>query len=198
MFLCFYVFLSFCFTVFLSFCLSVFLFFQFFFLQFFSVFWSFCLSVVMPVCLSSRSLGLSVFLSFCPYFFLSLLSVFLFFCLSALLSLCLAVLLSYFFLSFVCLSASFSSFLSVFLYLYLANRETSSIILLFYNQVDCETDPEPVLVVVATDNGVPRRSATATVRIGIKDVNDNEPKFDKTFYNVTLRETEKPGTCFLR
>ena len=64
--------------------------------------------------------------------------------------------------------------------------------------VDCETDAEPRLVVIATDNGSPQLSSSATVHIAIQDINDNEPIFQQTFYNATLSENESPGRCFLR
>ncbi|CAI4227916.1 unnamed protein product [Auanema sp. JU1783] len=44
------------------------------------------------------------------------------------------------------------------------------------------------LDVVATDKGVPPRKSSALVEIGIIDVNDNPPVFEKDFYNVTVSE----------
>ena len=64
-------------------------------------------------------------------------------------------------------------------------------------QVDCETDPEPRLVVIASDNGRPSLSSSASVRIAIQDVNDNEPIFERTFYNASLKENQRSG-CFLK
>lgn len=64
--------------------------------------------------------------------------------------------------------------------------------------VDCETDPVPQLTVVATDGGTPRLSSSATVLVTIHDVNDNEPIFDQTFYNVTVPENEQIGHCILK
>lgn len=64
--------------------------------------------------------------------------------------------------------------------------------------VDCETDPVPQLIVVATDNGVPPLSSSATVLVTIHDVNDNEPIFDHSFYNVTIPENEVKGRCILK
>jgi hypothetical protein len=55
-----------------------------------------------------------------------------------------------------------------------------------------------VLVVVASDNGNPRLSSSATVRITVQDINDNEPVFEKTFYNVSLKENESDNLCFLK
>lgn len=64
--------------------------------------------------------------------------------------------------------------------------------------VDCETDPMPRLTVVATDKGVPPLSATATLLVTIHDVNDNEPIFDQSFYNVTVAENEAKGCSILK
>lgn len=66
------------------------------------------------------------------------------------------------------------------------------------SHIDCETDPVPQLTVVATDSGDPPLSSTATVLVTIHDVNDNEPIFDQTFYNVTLPENESKGHCVLK
>lgn len=63
--------------------------------------------------------------------------------------------------------------------------------------IDCETEPVPKLKVVARDNGIPPLSATATVLVTIHDVNDNEPIFDQSFYNVSVAENESKGTCIL-
>ncbi|XP_052061386.1 cadherin EGF LAG seven-pass G-type receptor 2-like isoform X1 [Mytilus californianus] len=43
-------------------------------------------------------------------------------------------------------------------------------------------------VVMAKDKGNPRRSATTNVQITIRDVNDNNPKFVKKFYNASVPE----------
>lgn len=64
--------------------------------------------------------------------------------------------------------------------------------------VDCETDPVPQLTVIATDNGFPPLSSTATVLVTIHDVNDNEPIFDQSFYNVSVAENEAVGRCILK
>ncbi|XP_045480676.1 protein dachsous isoform X2 [Harmonia axyridis] len=64
--------------------------------------------------------------------------------------------------------------------------------------VDCETDPVPQLTVVATDNGFPPLSSTVKVLVTIHDVNDNEPIFDQSFYNVTVAENEAVGRCIFK
>ena len=65
-------------------------------------------------------------------------------------------------------------------------------------QVDCETEPEPSLVVIAADNGRPSLSSSATVKIAIQDINDNEPIFERSFYNTTLKENQPSGSCFMK
>lgn len=64
--------------------------------------------------------------------------------------------------------------------------------------VDCEADPAPLLTVLATDSGKPALSSSATVRVTVHDVNDNEPIFEKPLYNVTLPEDLPPGRCFIK
>ncbi|XP_011878670.1 PREDICTED: protein dachsous-like [Vollenhovia emeryi] len=64
--------------------------------------------------------------------------------------------------------------------------------------VDCETDPTPVLLVYATDSGRPPLSSSATVRITVHDLNDNEPIFEKPLYNATVSEDLSVGSCFLK
>ncbi|XP_063697447.1 protein dachsous [Culicoides brevitarsis] len=63
--------------------------------------------------------------------------------------------------------------------------------------IDCETEPVPKLTILATDNGVPPLSSTATVLVTIHDINDNEPLFDQSFYNVSVAENEMKGSCIL-
>lgn len=64
--------------------------------------------------------------------------------------------------------------------------------------VDCETDPVPQLTVVATDSGFPPLSSSVKVFVTIHDVNDNEPIFDQSFYNVSVAENEAVGRCILK
>ncbi len=64
-------------------------------------------------------------------------------------------------------------------------------------RLDCETSVQPELVIVASDTGVPPKSVTTTVTVVIEDVNDNQPVFDQSFYNVTVDEDAAVGTCIL-
>ncbi|XP_076876271.1 protocadherin-16 [Brachyhypopomus gauderio] len=64
-------------------------------------------------------------------------------------------------------------------------------------QLDYESDPVPSVKVVATDGGRPPLSSTALVEISLQDTNDNEPVFESTFYNVSIKENTAAGTCFL-
>lgn len=64
--------------------------------------------------------------------------------------------------------------------------------------IDCETSPVPRVTVLATDSGEPPLSASATLLVTISDVNDNEPIFDQSFYNITVAEDEPVGKCVLR
>ncbi|XP_018787095.1 PREDICTED: protein dachsous isoform X1 [Bactrocera latifrons] len=64
--------------------------------------------------------------------------------------------------------------------------------------IDCETEPVPQLTVIAKDNGHPPLSSTATILVTIHDVNDNEPIFDQSFYNVSVAENEPVGRCILK
>ncbi|KAK7043292.1 hypothetical protein SK128_010818, partial [Halocaridina rubra] len=64
--------------------------------------------------------------------------------------------------------------------------------------VDCETEPMPQITVIATDAGSPPLSSSATVKVTIRDVNDNEPIFDQSFYNVSVQESEAVANCILK
>ncbi|KAJ8342522.1 hypothetical protein SKAU_G00324500 [Synaphobranchus kaupii] len=64
-------------------------------------------------------------------------------------------------------------------------------------QLDYETDPRPSVTVVATDSGRPPLSSTAVVNVILQDINDNEPVFGSSFYNVSIKENASAGTCFL-
>jgi hypothetical protein len=59
------------------------------------------------------------------------------------------------------------------------------------SDLDCENEALYTFVVTATDNGTDPKAqtSTATVTINIKDLNDNDPVFEKNVYNVTIPET---------
>lgn len=64
--------------------------------------------------------------------------------------------------------------------------------------LDRETQAEHRLVVVARDAGRPARSATATVRLAVADVNDNPPEFELREYRAAVSELAAPGAELLR
>uniref|UniRef100_A0ABM5FVG6 Protocadherin-16 n=1 Tax=Pogona vitticeps TaxID=103695 RepID=A0ABM5FVG6_9SAUR len=66
------------------------------------------------------------------------------------------------------------------------------------SSLDYEIDPQPQVTVLATDRGRPPLSSTAVLRVALQDVNDNEPIFERNFYNISVKEDVPPGTCFLQ
>lgn len=76
--------------------------------------------------------------------------------------------------------------------------DTNSGLITTRAHIDCETEPVPQLTILAKDNGYPALSSTATVLVTIHDVNDNEPIFDQSFYNVSVGENEATGRCILK
>ncbi|CAG0886653.1 unnamed protein product [Cyprideis torosa] len=64
--------------------------------------------------------------------------------------------------------------------------------------VDCETDSSPRIRVQAVDGGEPALSSTTEVVITIRDINDNEPTFDQSFYNVSVKEDAQVHDCILQ
>uniref|UniRef100_A0AC34RJJ9 Cadherin domain-containing protein n=1 Tax=Panagrolaimus sp. JU765 TaxID=591449 RepID=A0AC34RJJ9_9BILA len=61
-------------------------------------------------------------------------------------------------------------------------NETSGVI--FCNQLDREKKSEHFLIISVSDNNVPKRADVCTVRVLVKDENDNIPKFDTTVPDV--------------
>ncbi len=55
---------------------------------------------------------------------------------------------------------------------------------------DFEIQQEANFTVIATDQGVPARTGTATLRVYILDENDNAPMFDQTVYQTRVPENE--------
>jgi hypothetical protein len=64
--------------------------------------------------------------------------------------------------------------------------------------IDCEVSSRPEITVVATDRGHPPLAASTRVVISVLDVNDNAPVFERSIYNVTIREDEDIGKCFVQ
>ncbi|KAG8225978.1 hypothetical protein J437_LFUL006207, partial [Ladona fulva] len=60
--------------------------------------------------------------------------------------------------------------------------------------LDREKRSRYVLRVVATDNGTPAGTATASIVIVVTDVNDNDPEFTKPAYEFTVEENMGSGT----
>lgn len=63
--------------------------------------------------------------------------------------------------------------------------------------LDCETESQPKVIIVASDNGYHKLSSTATLSVSVNDVNDNQPLFEKSFYEAEVPENMSPGDCFL-
>ncbi|XP_072486647.1 protocadherin alpha-13-like isoform X4 [Notamacropus eugenii] len=65
--------------------------------------------------------------------------------------------------------------------------------LILEGPVDRERVPAYELVVIARDGGTPALWATASVSVGIGDVNDNAPTFEQPVYTVFVKENNPPG-----
>ncbi|XP_072486639.1 protocadherin alpha-8-like [Notamacropus eugenii] len=66
--------------------------------------------------------------------------------------------------------------------------------LVLESSVDRESMPGYDLVVTARDGGSPVLWATASVSVGIADVNDNAPAFDQPLYTLFVKENNPPGS----
>ncbi|KAJ8000877.1 hypothetical protein DPEC_G00184960 [Dallia pectoralis] len=65
-------------------------------------------------------------------------------------------------------------------------------------QLDREMTSGYTLTVLASDNGVPARSSSASVNIDVSDVNDNPPLFSKANYSLIVQENRPTGTSVLQ
>lgn len=63
--------------------------------------------------------------------------------------------------------------------------------------LDRETTAQYELLAVAEDQGRPARSATASLRVRVSDVNDNAPRFSEAQYRLEVLETEPVGAELL-
>ena len=64
--------------------------------------------------------------------------------------------------------------------------------------LDRETSPSFSFSVVALDSAVDSNDATATVMIGLTDVNDNSPVFSQELYSVSVAEESSVGLSVLK
>lgn len=69
--------------------------------------------------------------------------------------------------------------------------------LILVEELDFEAVPSYNLTVVVSDRGVPQRSSSVVVLIGVTDTNDNPPAFSRAEYSVTLSEGAAAGTEIL-
>ncbi|XP_051559265.1 protocadherin Fat 1a [Myxocyprinus asiaticus] len=65
-------------------------------------------------------------------------------------------------------------------------------------QLDREKTSGYTLMVLASDNGRPARSSSATVNIDVSDINDNPPLFSQANYSIIIQENQPVGTSILQ
>ncbi|XP_033743394.1 protein dachsous-like [Pecten maximus] len=63
--------------------------------------------------------------------------------------------------------------------------------------IDCEENPNPWIIITATDSGTPPRTGSATLKITVLDVNDMQPQFAHTYYQQIVPENVQVGSCIL-
>lgn len=66
--------------------------------------------------------------------------------------------------------------------------------LILVEELDFEVVPSYNLTVVVSDRGIPQRSSSVAVLIGVSDANDNPPAFSRAEYTVVLNEGAAAGT----
>ncbi len=54
-----------------------------------------------------------------------------------------------------------------------------------------------ILIVSASDAGEPPLTATTTIYVNVKDVNDNPPDIEKSLYEINVAENVEIGTSIL-
>ncbi|TRY73630.1 hypothetical protein TCAL_01930 [Tigriopus californicus] len=86
-------------------------------------------------------------------------------------------------------SSSFTSWFAI---------DASSGVISTQTFLDCETESQPRIVIMASDHGSPKLSATTTLSVSVSDVNDNQPLFESSFYEAALPEDKRIGECFLK
>ena len=55
-----------------------------------------------------------------------------------------------------------------------------------------------ILIVSASDAGEPPLTATTTIYVNVKDVNDNPPEIEKSLYEINVDENVDVGTSVLQ
>lgn len=60
--------------------------------------------------------------------------------------------------------------------------------------VDFELHRSYLLTVTAFDLGIPQKESSVTIKINVKDVNDNAPQFEKSSYRIEIPEDFPSGT----
>ncbi|XP_076265474.1 protocadherin-like wing polarity protein stan isoform X1 [Rhynchophorus ferrugineus] len=61
-------------------------------------------------------------------------------------------------------------------------------------ELDREEQTKYMFQVIASDQGVPPLSASASVVITVQDINDNDPVFERKIYEAVVSEDDPPGT----
>lgn len=59
--------------------------------------------------------------------------------------------------------------------------------------LDRETIAKHKMTIIATDNGIPPLSATASLIVNVVDANDNDPVFSQNGYEFYVEENQKAG-----
>ncbi|XP_016848539.2 protocadherin beta-16 isoform X7 [Anolis carolinensis] len=65
--------------------------------------------------------------------------------------------------------------------------------LVIQSPLDREKIPEYNVTITAMDRGSPRLTSSRIIHVQISDVNDNSPAFDKTLFEMKIRENNIPG-----
>ncbi|XP_004685264.1 PREDICTED: protocadherin-23 [Condylura cristata] len=66
--------------------------------------------------------------------------------------------------------------------------------LVLFHQLDRETTASHQLVILASDQGCPPLTSTATVSVEVIDVNDSPPRFSRLTYHAHIKESTPPGS----
>ncbi|XP_078579310.1 cadherin-23-like isoform X3 [Branchiostoma floridae x Branchiostoma japonicum] len=77
------------------------------------------------------------------------------------------------------------------------NPETGVIRIAHRQALDREARDQYVLVVKATDHGIPTRSGTSTVLIEVEDINDSAPYFLQYIHTATVSESKEVGSWIM-